>query len=153
MENLSAQTTIAEVSATLKLISEQVAKALRNFEPGKSHPPVSSPQPPELDIGQTPSPPAQLPTLSGGSSVSYNKLPNPLSSIIQQLPVVDGLDVDKLMGFFRILFQLSDFPGMSDGTLLELVYPYCRGSVAERVAHTIQCLSLIHIYLYAVKET
>ena len=27
---------------------------------------------------------------------------------------------------------------MSDGTLLELVYPYCRGSVAERVARTIR---------------
>ena len=124
LENLSAQTTIAEVSATLKLISEQVAKALRNFEPVKSHPPVSSPQPPDMYIAQTPSPPAQLPTFSGGSCVSYNKLPNPLSSIIQQLPVVDGLDVDKLMVFFKILFQLSDFPGMSDGTLLELVYPY-----------------------------
>ena len=51
---------------------------------------------------------------------------------------MDGLDVDQLMIFFRILFQLSDFPGMSDSTLLELVYPYCRGSVAERVARTIR---------------
>ena len=47
--------------------------------------------------------------------------------------------MDKLMLFFKILFQLSDFPGMSDGTLLELVYPYCRGSMAERVAQTIRC--------------
>ena len=93
---------------------------------------------------QTPSPPAQLPAFSGGSGVAYNKLPNPLSTIIQQLPVVDGLDVDKLMLFFKILFQLSDFPGMSDGTLLEFVCPYCRGYMAERVTQTIR-LSLIHI--------
>ena len=72
-------------------------------------------------------------------AASYNKLPNPLSQIIQQLPVVDGLEVDKLLPFFKTLFQLSDFPGMSDRTLLELVYPYCRGSMAERVAHTLRC--------------
>ena len=72
LENLSAQTTIAEVSATLKLIAEQVAKALRNFEPVKSPLSVSSPQPPEMDIAQTPNPAAPLPTPSGGASVSYN---------------------------------------------------------------------------------
>ena len=88
---------------------------------------------------QTQNLPAQLPAFSGMSGATYNKLPNPLSTIIQQLPVVDGLDVDKLMLFFKILFQLSDFPGMSDCTLLELVYPYCRGSMAERVAQSIRC--------------
>ena len=70
---------------------------------------------------------------------SYNKLPNPLAQIVQQLPVVDGLEVDKLIPFFRTLFQLSDFPDMSDRTLLELIYPYCRGSMAERVAQTMRC--------------
>ena len=71
------------------------------------------------------------------AAASFHKLPNPLSNFIQQIPVVDGLDVDKLIPFFRTLFQLSDFPGMSDHTLLELVFPYCRGSVAGRVAQTL----------------
>ena len=69
-------------------------KALLGFEPGQSRTPVASPQPPELDMEQTQNPPAQLPAFSGMSGASYNKLPNPLSTIIQQLPVVDGLDVD-----------------------------------------------------------
>ena len=42
--------------------------------------------------------------------------------------------MDKLLPFFKIIFQLVDFPGMSDRTVLELVYPYCRGPMAERVA-------------------
>ena len=73
------------------------------------------------------------PVFSGMVAVSYHKLPNPLSQIIQQLPVVDGLDVDKLLPFFWIIFQLADFPGMSDRALLKLIYPYCRGPMAERV--------------------
>ena len=149
---------IAEISTTLKSLTEHVVKALLDFEPGQSRTPLASPQPPELDTEQTKNLPAQFPAFSGIAGASYNKLPNPLSTIIQQLPVVDGLDVDRLMLFFKILFQLSGFPGMSDRTLLELVYPYCRGSMAERVAQTIRCggsvtsfhqgvldLSLIHI--------
>ena len=47
---------------------------------------------------------------------------------------MDGLDVEKLLPFFKTVFQLVDFLGMSDRTVLELVFPYCRGPMAERVA-------------------
>ena len=69
---------------------------------------------------------------------SYHKLPNPLSDVIQRLPVVDGLDPEALLKFLRIFFQLADFPGLSERTLLELIYPYCRGSMAERVTSTLR---------------
>ena len=64
--------------------------------------------------------------------------PNPLSEVIQRLPVVDGLDLEALLKFLRILFQLADFPGLSERTLLELIYPYCRGSMAERLTSTLR---------------
>ena len=60
------------------------------------------------------------------------------ADVVQRLPVVDGLDADKLLSFFKIFFQLTDFPRGPDRTLLELVYPYCRGSMAERVIHTLR---------------
>ena len=59
---------------------------------------------------------APLLAFSGMVAVFYHKLPNPLTDIIQQLPVVDGLDEGKLLHFFGTLFQLSDFPEMSDKT-------------------------------------
>ena len=55
---------------------------------------------------------APLPAFSGIAAACYHKLPNSLTDIIQQLPVVDGLDEDKLLHFFGTLFQLSDFPGV-----------------------------------------
>ena len=97
-------------------------------------------------------PAVSAPVFSGMVAASYHKLPNPLSQIIQQLPVVDGLDVDKLLPFFKIIFQLTDFPGMSDRTILELVYPYCRGPMAERVAGIMRrsggAVSYTHLDVY-----
>ena len=48
------------------------------------------------------------------------------------------MDADKLLSFFRIFFQLANFLGMLGKTLLKLVYPYCRGSMAELVTHTLR---------------
>ena len=97
--NLSAQTTVAEISSTVKSLADQVVTALRGFEPGQSCTPAAPPQPHELVAEQTQNLAAQLPAFSGITGASYHKLPNPLSTIIQQLPVVDGLDVDGLMSF------------------------------------------------------
>ena len=78
------------------------------------------------------------PVQAGLGAASYNKLPNPLAHIIQQLPVVDGLEADKLLPFFRTVFQLVDYPGMSESTVLELIFPYCRGTMADRVAEVMR---------------
>ena len=58
----------------------------------------------------------------------YQKLPNPLTGIIQKLPVVDGQDEGKLLLFLGIVLQLSDFPGAVSYTHLDvykrqLLYP------------------------------
>ena len=38
-------------------------------------------------------PPAHVPAFSDMATASYHKLPNPLSDVIQRLPVVDGLSL------------------------------------------------------------
>ena len=66
-------------------------------------------------------------------SPSFNKLPNPLTPLLQSLPVVDGLDVNVLVTFLGILFRMREFPGMRDSDLLGLILPYCRSPMSERL--------------------
>lgn len=73
---------------------------------------------------------------SGMLGVSYQHLPNPVAGIIRDMPEVDGLEETLLMAFLGRLFQLADFPGVAENTVLQLVFPYCRGPMAgliERV--------------------
>ena len=65
------------------------------------------------------------PVRTGSGAAMYNHLPNPLAHIIQQLPVVDGLEADKLLPFFKIVFELKDYPGMLERTVLELIFQMC----------------------------
>ena len=73
--------------------------------------------------------------LAGGC---YQRLPNPISGVLQRLPVVDGVDEDKLLVFLDIVLKLADFPGLSDGVVLSLIYTYCRGSLAALVTNTLR---------------
>lgn len=59
------------------------------------------------------------------AAAGYQKLPSPLANIIQQPPVVGGLEEDQLFLIFQLLFRLSDFPGVTDRAHLEINYPYC----------------------------
>ena len=46
---------------------------------------------------------AALPVaFSGMAGAFYHKVPNPLAEIVQRLPIVDGLDADKLLNIFKI---------------------------------------------------
>lgn len=78
------------------------------------------------------------PLNSRGSSVTmphagdmYSKLQNPLSNLLKDLPVVDGLDANLLLQFIEILLRAKEFPGMSDSTLLQLCFPHCRSPLLE----------------------
>ena len=90
--------------------------------------------------------------------VCFQKLPHPLSGVLQKLSVVNEFDKDKLLVFLDLVLQLADFPGVSDGQVLSLIYPYCWGSLAGLVTNTLRRggsvdafhgevldLSLIHI--------
>ena len=62
------------------------------------------------------------------AAVCFQKLPHPLSGVLQKISVVDGIDEDGLLVFLDLVLQLADFPGVSDGEVLSLIYPYYRGS-------------------------
>ena len=136
---MSTQGSTPENITIIKGLVVQVTTVLMGPQSSQPRTPAASPGHQVLATECQQEPIAGVPAFSGVVAASYNKLPNPLSQIFQRLPVVDGLEVDKLLPFFKTLFQLSDFPGMSDRTLLELAYTYCRGSMAERVAHTLRC--------------
>lgn len=70
--------------------------------------------------------PAQVASLSVDSAAglvnqlgsNYCKLPNPLTSVLGRLSIVDGLQVDKLLEFIETVFCAEYFPGMSDSIVL-----------------------------------
>lgn len=65
------------------------------------------------------------------ASVSYYKLPNPLTPLLQALPTVDGLEIDALLDFLRALFRMREIPGVDDKSLLGLLIPYCRAPLSN----------------------
>lgn len=65
------------------------------------------------------------------TSASYNKLPNPLTPLLQALPCVDGLEVHRLLKFLADLFRIREIPGVDDSLLLSLLIPYCRSPLSD----------------------
>lgn len=140
LSNLEAQVSSAEEKNSINQLVSLVTTALNDVM--LVSPPTSGPAPrlPEVDT-DTPAPQgpaAPLDVFSGIMGAQYNKLPNPLNAILQGLPTVDGLDENKLLEFFRQLFLLAEFPGVSEARLLELVYPYCRAPMAGLVTRAIK---------------
>ena len=72
------------------------------------------------------------------AAVCYQKFPHPISGVLQKLSVLDGVDEDRLLVFLELVLQLADFPGVSEGEVLSLIYPYCRGSLAGLVTNTLR---------------
>ena len=124
LQNLCDQWGTLEHVNEIKAVIEQVTSTLQVSQTSQVHTPEAVPASGGSGLECSRESTMSAPVFSGMVAASYNKLPNPLSQVIQQLPVVDGLDVDKLIPFFKIIFQIADFPGMSDRALLELIYPY-----------------------------
>ena len=72
------------------------------------------------------------------AALCYQRFPHPISGVLQKLSVLDGIDEDQLLVFLDLVLQLADFPGVSDGEVLSLIYPYCRGSLAWLVTDTLR---------------
>lgn len=79
----------------------------------------------------------QVPVLESSMSVNYNRLPNPLTQLLQQLPVTDGLDVNQLLNILGTLLKISEFPGMKDAGLLQIALPYCRSPLTEMLVSSL----------------
>lgn len=71
---------------------------------------------------------APLSAFTGTVTATYQQLLNTIGDIVKQMPEVDWLDETSFMVFLWRLFSLADFPGISDRTVLQLVYRYYRGA-------------------------
>lgn len=94
-----------------------------------------------------------VPMTSSQGSVSYNRLPNPLGLVLQQLPTTDGLEVNELLQFLGVLLRVREFPGMTEAGSLQIAYPYCRSPLTEILLHCLESGAKFDNFHRAVLET
>jgi hypothetical protein len=63
------------------------------------------------------------------SSHLYQKLPHPFSSLLKDLPVVDGKDVNSLCDFLLQSLRMVQVGQVGVPTIYEILYPFCKGEV------------------------
>jgi hypothetical protein len=67
----------------------------------------------------------------------YQRLPHPLSHLLKELPVVDGTYVSHLCDFLLKVFKIRQVGQMTEPTIYEIMYPYCRGELLALVTNAI----------------
>jgi len=65
------------------------------------------------------------------TSNHFQKLSHPLSSLLKELPTVDGNNAQALCEFLSKVIQISKVGQFKVPILYELLYPYCRGILLE----------------------
>jgi hypothetical protein len=73
----------------------------------------------------------------------YQKLPHPLSSLLKNLPAVDGKDVNSLCEFLLLSLRMVQVAQVKVPTIYEILYPFCKGEV---LALLLQALSDGHSF-------
>jgi hypothetical protein len=84
---------------------------------------------------------ATSPSLGQGASQVftphfYQRLPHPLSHLLKELPIVDVTDVNLLCDLLKVL-KICQVGQMTDPTIYEIMYPYCRGELLAFVTDAI----------------
>lgn len=67
------------------------------------------------------------------TSLTFNKLPNPLEKYLLQLPTTDGLDVGKLLQLLRCIVKLKHETQVTQSDLYQLLPSYCEGPLLNKV--------------------
>jgi hypothetical protein len=67
----------------------------------------------------------------------YQRLPHPLSHLVKELPVVDGIDVNLLCDFLAQVLKIRYVGQMAERTIYEIMYPCCRGELLTLVTQAI----------------
>lgn len=62
----------------------------------------------------------------------FQRLPHPLEPLLKSLPVVSGLEFEKL-DFLTIVLKIRRLGQILDSQLFEVLYPFCREPLAERL--------------------
>jgi hypothetical protein len=53
---------------------------------------------------------------------SFQKLPHPLEPLLKTLPVVNGLEVEKMLDFLAIVLKMRRLGQMLDSQLFEVLF-------------------------------
>ena len=67
----------------------------------------------------------------------YQRFPHALSSVIKELSVVDGTEVNGLYNFLLRLIKVRQVAQMNDSAMYELMFPYCKGELQCLVTQAI----------------
>lgn len=110
----------------IKTLKKEVATTIQQQMVVTDNTPCPSESSSQIPGGKSEMEPKQsipLPVFLGIASPLFHKLPNPLTNLIQLLPVMNGQEESKLLSYsyLHILFQLSYFPGKTDRAFLELI--------------------------------
>jgi hypothetical protein len=63
----------------------------------------------------------------------FQRLPHPLKPLLKSLPVVNSLEFEKLLDFLIIVLKIRRLGQILDWQLFEVLYPFCREPLAERL--------------------
>lgn len=67
----------------------------------------------------------------------YQRLPHPLSHLLKELPIVDGMDANILCEFLLKVIKIRQAGQMNDSAVYEVMYPYCRGELLALVTQAV----------------
>jgi hypothetical protein len=63
------------------------------------------------------------------TSSLFQKLTNPLSLLLREVPVVDGGDINRLLDFLLKAHTISEVGRITAPTIFEMLYPCCKGEL------------------------
>ncbi|XP_039280696.1 uncharacterized protein LOC120350592 [Nilaparvata lugens] len=76
-------------------------------------------------------------TVPSSFGTLYNKLQNPIESLLKDLPVTDGLTVEKLLKFISVALKIQNQFGIGDNQLFQLLQPFALGPLCDRLSFAV----------------
>lgn len=70
-------------------------------------------------------------------SSMYNKLRNPIESLLNDLKPCDGLNIDHLLHFISTALKIKSLGPISDMNLLQILSPYTVGALSDKITHSL----------------
>ncbi|KAG8266813.1 hypothetical protein J6590_108827 [Homalodisca vitripennis] len=71
--------------------------------------------------------------VSGRPHLSYNKLPNPIERYLKELKICDGLNVQELLEFFKIILKLKKETRCTEEDIMEIAISHSQGALLSKL--------------------
>uniref|UniRef100_A0A1B6L3W2 CCHC-type domain-containing protein n=1 Tax=Graphocephala atropunctata TaxID=36148 RepID=A0A1B6L3W2_9HEMI len=69
----------------------------------------------------------------GTRALSFNKLPNPLERYFRMFSITDGLRVNDLLNFLKVVIKMKVETSCSDEEILQICVSFCQGPLLARI--------------------